>query len=37
MRFLEENMGNVINHTDIKPVTTEPRKNYLVLDPVYPF
>ena len=30
MQFLEKTMGNVRKHGDIKIVTTERRKNYLV-------
>ena len=30
MWFLEKTMENVNNHRDIKLITTEPKKNYLV-------
>ena len=31
----EKTMENVRNHRDIKVVTTESRRNYLVLEPKY--
>ena len=35
MQFLEKNIENVRKHRDIKLVTTETRRNYLVLEPNY--
>ena len=35
MQFLEKTMENVRKHRDIKLVTTERRKNYLVSEPNY--
>ena len=35
MQFLEEAMENVRKHRDIKLVTSERRRNYLVSEPNY--
>ena len=35
MQFLEKNIENVRKHRAIKLVTTETRRNYLVLEPNY--
>ena len=35
MQSLEKNIENVRKHRDIKLVTTETRRNYLVLEPNY--
>ena len=35
MQFLEKTMENVRKHRDIKLVTTERRRNYLVSEPNY--
>ena len=35
MQFLEKNIENVRKRRDIKLVTTETRRNYLVLEPNY--
>ena len=35
MQFLEKTMENVRKHRDIKHVTTERRRNYLVSEPNY--